>query len=197
MPGNTQEPLRLAFGRAALGTVLVAARGADLCAVFLGDDQQEVLQAWASRVEARGLYSADGWSYGGASDATLRAMLECVLHHIEYPAQAWAPDRSWPLRPLPGTSWQERVWRSLQAVPCGSTTSYSALARALGEPHAARAVGRACAANPMAILIPCHRVIRHDGALGGYRWGLARKHWLLQRERVWSSQSGSEPAILI
>lgn len=195
MLGTTQEPLRLACAGSALGMVLVAAQGAALCAVLLGDDHQEVWQAWASRAEAWGV-SLAGWSHGRTPDVMLRAMLECVVHHIEHPTQTWAPDRRWQSRPFPGTPWQERVWHSLKAIPCGSTTSYSALARALGEPHAARAVARACAANPLAVLIPCHRVIRHDGTLGGYRWGQARKHWLLLRERSWPSQTGSKPALL-
>ncbi len=83
---------------------------------------------------------------------------------------------------LKATSFQREVWRALQAIPYGSTRSYTEIARALGRPAASRAVARACAANPAAILIPCHRVVRSDGSLGGYRWGIERKRALLERE---------------
>ncbi|HTO58394.1 MAG TPA: methylated-DNA--[protein]-cysteine S-methyltransferase, partial [Pseudomonadales bacterium] len=81
-----------------------------------------------------------------------------------------------------GTAFQQRVWRALTEIPLGSTQSYADIARKLGEPHATRAVAQACAANPLAIAIPCHRVVRKDGALSGYRWGVERKRALLERE---------------
>ncbi|MEI2781377.1 MAG: methylated-DNA--[protein]-cysteine S-methyltransferase [Candidatus Competibacter sp.] len=81
-----------------------------------------------------------------------------------------------------GTAFQRRVWQALQAVPAGSTATYADIARKIGKPSAARAVARACAANPVAVLIPCHRVVRGDGGLGGYRWDLRRKRALLERE---------------
>ena len=84
---------------------------------------------------------------------------------------------------LIGTAFQQRVWRMLQAIPEGETRTYGQLAAALGSPGGARAVGSACGKNPVAVIVPCHRVIRDDGSLGGYRWGLARKQELLARER--------------
>jgi len=91
-----------------------------------------------------------------------------------------------------GTAFQERVWQALQAVPAGVTTSYAELARAIGAPRAVRAVAGACAANPLAVAIPCHRVLRSDGNLSGYRWGVERKRELLARER--DAASGSKRA---
>jgi AraC family transcriptional regulator of adaptative response/methylated-DNA-[protein]-cysteine methyltransferase len=82
------------------------------------------------------------------------------------------------------TAFQRRVWAALRAIPHGTVTTYAGLARSLGMPNGARAVGSACAANPVAIVLPCHRVVRGDGGLGGYRWGLERKHQLIERERA-------------
>jgi AraC family transcriptional regulator of adaptative response/methylated-DNA-[protein]-cysteine methyltransferase len=87
-----------------------------------------------------------------------------------------------------GTEFQQNLWCALEAIELGTTVSYSQLAKALAKPSAARAVARACAANPLAVAIPCHRVVRSDGTLAGYRWGVARKRWLLARERINSSQ---------
>lgn len=185
MHRNDGESYRLAPGRSVLGAVLVAAREEALCAVLLGDGQQDVLQDWFMRTAIESRISRD---------AVLTSMLEEVMRCIEQPGSSFA---AWPMRPLSGTPWQERVWQALRAIPCGSTTTYSALARALDKPQAARAVGRACAENPIAILIPCHRVVRHDGALGGYRWGMARKRLLLQREGVLCSPASDGPAILL
>jgi AraC family transcriptional regulator of adaptative response/methylated-DNA-[protein]-cysteine methyltransferase len=81
-----------------------------------------------------------------------------------------------------GTAFQQRVWQALRAIPCGETASYQQVAQAIGQPSAVRAVAGACAANTLAIVIPCHRVVRNDGALSGYRWGTARKALLLKRE---------------
>jgi AraC family transcriptional regulator of adaptative response/methylated-DNA-[protein]-cysteine methyltransferase len=100
-----------------------------------------------------------------------------VVRLIETPARAF----SLPLD-VRGSAFQERVWRALREIPAGQTLSYGELARKLDVPKAARAVARACADNPLAVAIPCHRVVRGDGGLGGYRWGLARKEKLLQRE---------------
>jgi AraC family transcriptional regulator of adaptative response/methylated-DNA-[protein]-cysteine methyltransferase len=82
-----------------------------------------------------------------------------------------------------GTAFQQRVWQALREIPCGATVSYAELAARVGVPDGARAVAGACAANPVAVAIPCHRVVRHDGALSGYRWGVERKQALLERER--------------
>ena len=81
-----------------------------------------------------------------------------------------------------GTAFQQRVWQALRKIPAGSTATYAQIAQRIGAPDAVRAVGQACAANPIAVAIPCHRVVRHDGALSGYRWGVERKRALLERE---------------
>ena len=109
------------------------------------------------------------WSY----------LLESVIDYIEDPSTASEP----PLD-LAGTPFQQEVWRALRAVPPGETTTYAELARRIGRPSAVRAVAGAVAANPLAVLVPCHRVIRSDGSLSGYRWGVVRKRELLARERL-------------
>ena len=101
-----------------------------------------------------------------------------VLVALAHPAQA----HSLPLDVVGGTDFQRRVWAALQRIPGGQTCTYTQLAQALGQPRAVRAVASACAANPVAVLVPCHRVLRSDGGLGGYRWGLARKQQLLAQE---------------
>jgi AraC family transcriptional regulator of adaptative response/methylated-DNA-[protein]-cysteine methyltransferase len=100
-----------------------------------------------------------------------------IVAYVEHPIQPFKR----PLDPA-GTAFQQRVWQALRQIPLGTTTTYSGLADRLGQPRAARAVARACAANPIAVLIPCHRVIRRDGGLGGYRWGIELKGKLLARE---------------
>jgi AraC family transcriptional regulator, regulatory protein of adaptative response / methylated-DNA-[protein]-cysteine methyltransferase len=160
---------RIVFATAAcaLGRVLVAATGRGLCAVSLGDDDA-ALEA-GLRAEFPGAEIAAG---------TPGPLLEEVLAIVA----GAAPDRELPLD-LRATGFQWRVWEALRAIPPGETRSYAGLARALGMPGAARAVGRACGANKLAIVIPCHRVRREDGALGGYRWGVGRKERLLEAER--------------
>ena len=108
----------------------------------------------------------------------LRPWMEALVRYLE-------GDRMEPRLPLDiqATAFQRRVWEHLQTIPRGSTATYQEVARALGEPKAMRAVGHACATNPVALVIPCHRVVRTDGGLGGYRWGLERKQALLQMEK--------------
>jgi AraC family transcriptional regulator of adaptative response/methylated-DNA-[protein]-cysteine methyltransferase len=114
-----------------------------------------------------------------AEDAGLKGWADRIVRFIT------APDQNLDL-PLDirGTAFQARVWRALQKIPLGKTASYSEIAAALGQPKAVRAVAQACAANKLALIVPCHRVIRSDGDLGGYRWGLERKRELLARERA-------------
>ncbi|AEB10884.1 methylated-DNA--[protein]-cysteine S-methyltransferase [Marinithermus hydrothermalis] len=116
-------------------------------------------------------------------DAGLRAWLEALLRHLEVGEAAL--DLPLDLRATP---FQWRVWRALRAIPYGETRTYQEVAVAIGAPSAVRAVARACAANPVALVIPCHRVVRADGGLGGYRWGVERKRALLERERWWASR---------
>jgi AraC family transcriptional regulator of adaptative response/methylated-DNA-[protein]-cysteine methyltransferase len=156
-----------------LGRVLIATCDAGaLRAVFLGDEEAPLVQALQHR-------------WGPAQRATLPGSVpERVLRAIENPAAAID---AVPLPP--GTPFQQQVWRALQQLPAGRTTGYAALAAAAGQPRAVRAVASACGANPLAVLVPCHRVLRSDGGLGGYRWGLARKRWLLEREGISIAQT--------
>jgi AraC family transcriptional regulator of adaptative response/methylated-DNA-[protein]-cysteine methyltransferase len=110
-------------------------------------------------------------------DARFEQLVSKVVGFVEAPALGL--DLPLDLR---GTAFQQRVWQALQKIPSGSTASYSAIAKRIGSPNAVRAVAQACGANVLAVAIPCHRVIRHDGALSGYRWGVERKRTLLERE---------------
>jgi len=112
-------------------------------------------------------------------DPGLKDWADQVVRFITAPGQA--PDLPLDIR---GTAFQARVWRALQKIPLGRTATYSEVARALGQPRAVRAVAQACAANNLALIVPCHRVIREDGDLAGYRWGVERKRALLERERA-------------
>lgn len=166
--GGRGETIRFALGECSLGTVLTASTARGVCAVWLGDDPEVLLHELQERFPHAQLI-------GG--DATYERTIAQVVGLVENPRQ--------PLNlPLDvrGTAFQHRVWRALQAIPAGETRSYAELAQALGLPRAARAVGHACGANLLAVAIPCHRVVRADGGLSGYRWGVERKLALLERE---------------
>jgi AraC family transcriptional regulator of adaptative response/methylated-DNA-[protein]-cysteine methyltransferase len=151
-----------------LGWLLLATTERGLCAVRFGESAMELEQALGREFPAATLRR---------HDAALRPWVDAVTRYLDG-------------QPLPhempldvqATAFQSRVWEALRAIPYGSTRSYSQVAQAIGQPTAVRAVARACATNPVAMVIPCHRVVRHDGALGGYRWGVARKRALLARE---------------
>ena len=159
-----------------LGRLLVAATSKGLCGLMWGDRDQELLEALAGRFRRR----------------TLRRGLEKAQRWFE-PVNRFLGgdpvDLSFPLDPA-GTPFQRTVWTQIQAIPLGRTLTYASLATALGNPGGARAVAGACAANPVALVIPCHRVIRSNGGLGGYRWGLQRKRSLLSLE---ASMTGDGP----
>ncbi|HZY87854.1 MAG TPA: methylated-DNA--[protein]-cysteine S-methyltransferase, partial [Gemmataceae bacterium] len=121
-------------------------------------------------------------------EAGLREWLAELLAHLE----GRRPHLELPLD-VQATAFQWRVWQELRAIPYGSTRTYTQIAERLGQPTAARAVARACATNPVSVVIPCHRVVRGDGSLGGYRWGLARKQALLDQEKAVASQGGGPP----
>jgi AraC family transcriptional regulator of adaptative response/methylated-DNA-[protein]-cysteine methyltransferase len=154
--------------RTSLGLLLVAVTERGICAVSLGDDEGALVAALGEEYPDATLVRAD--------DGRDR-LVDAVVEHVE--GRALAGDL--PLD-LQASAFQWQVWRALQRIPEGATRSYQAIARELGRPSAARAVARACASNRVAVLIPCHRVVRGDGALGGYRWGVARKAALLERE---------------
>ncbi|MCS6811795.1 MAG: methylated-DNA--[protein]-cysteine S-methyltransferase [Tepidimonas sp.] len=155
--------------RCALGAALLVAGRDGLQWLALGDDPSGLWAEWPTR------HPRIRWLDRGPPESWIEAVQACLDDELPH-------DR--PLPPLApaGTAFQHRVWAGLRALPRGVTISYQALAARLGQPTAARAVARACAANPLAVLIPCHRVVGSDGSLSGYRWGLARKRALLQRE---------------
>jgi AraC family transcriptional regulator of adaptative response/methylated-DNA-[protein]-cysteine methyltransferase len=152
-----------------LGRLLVAATPCGVCAVKLGDDDERLVS------ELRGEYPAAAVS---PDDSELAGWVEMILDSLS-PA---APDPRLPLD-VRATAFQRLVWRELQRIPRGTTRSYREIARRIGRPTAARAVARACATNPVALVVPCHRVVRDDGGLGGYHWGVRRKRALLDAER--------------
>ena len=154
--------------RTSLGLLLVAVTERGICSVALGDDEESLVGSLRAEYPAAEL--------ARATDANDR-LVDAVVAHVEGTARA----ADVPLD-VKATAFQWQVWRALQRIPEGATRSYQEIARELGHPSAARAVARACASNRIAVLIPCHRVVRGDGALGGYRWGVARKAALLARE---------------
>ena len=151
-----------------LGKVLVAGTERGISAVYLGDDE-------------RALVSALHKEYPRAEIARSAASNSDWLKEILSRVEGRAPSADLPLD-VQATAFQRRVWQELQKIPLGATRTYTQVARALGKPRSVRAVARACATNPTSIVVPCHRVVRADGALAGYRWGLQRKEKLLERE---------------
>lgn len=171
--GGAGAEIRFAIGQCALGAILVARTDKGVCAIMLGDDPDALLRALQDRFHNARLIGAD---------RAFEALVAQVVGFVEAPRLGL--DLPLDLR---GTAFQQRVWRALRDIPAGATASYADIARAIGAPLAVRAVAGACAANPVALAIPCHRVVRSDGALSGYRWGVARKRALLERE---AGQSG-------
>jgi AraC family transcriptional regulator of adaptative response/methylated-DNA-[protein]-cysteine methyltransferase len=168
--GGTGTVIRFAVGECSLGSVLVAASEKGVCAIFLGDDPDALVRELQDQFPKAQLI-------GG--DQEFEGMVARVIGFIEAPATGL--DLPLDVR---GTAFQQKVWQALQEIPAGSTLSYTDLAERLGVPKAIRAVARACASNAIAVAIPCHRVLRSDGNLSGYRWGVQRKGALLKREGV-------------
>lgn len=166
--GGEGMTIRFALGESALGTLLVAGTERGVCAVELGDDAETLLAAFQARFPRAKLVG---------DDADYAAHVARLAGFVAEPTAL--PDLPLDIR---GTVFQQRVWQALREIPPGETTSYSALAARIGAPRATRAVAGACAANRLALVIPCHRVVRSDGALGGYRWHVERKRALLDRE---------------
>ncbi|HEY1428105.1 MAG TPA: bifunctional DNA-binding transcriptional regulator/O6-methylguanine-DNA methyltransferase Ada [Candidatus Tumulicola sp.] len=163
------ETIRFAVGQSQLGAILVASSAHGVVAILLGDDPDALVRDLQDRFSQATLV-------GG--DAEYERLVARVVGFVEDPRKGV----ELPLD-VRGTAFQQRVWKALRAVPAGSTTSYSEVAARVGAPKAARAVGAACAANPLAVAIPCHRVVRTDGSASGYAWGVRRKRELLERER--------------
>ncbi|HZX70006.1 MAG TPA: bifunctional DNA-binding transcriptional regulator/O6-methylguanine-DNA methyltransferase Ada [Rhodanobacter sp.] len=166
--GGTDSEIRFAIGECSLGSILVAQSERGVCAILLGDDPDALARDLQDRFPKARLI-------GGDHD--YEQLVAQVVGFIEAPAIGL--DLPLDVR---GTAFQQRVWRALRDIPAGSTVSYSEIARRIGSPSAVRAVAGACAANMLAVAIPCHRVVRNDGGLSGYRWGVQRKRDLLDRE---------------
>jgi AraC family transcriptional regulator, regulatory protein of adaptative response / methylated-DNA-[protein]-cysteine methyltransferase len=167
--GAIAASIRYAIMDSPLGRILIAATDRGICAIQFGDSDLELLE---------GLKREFPFARRKADAGGLQAWMHAVLTQMD----GRAADPSLPLD-IRATAFQRRVWRYLQRIPFGATRSYNQVARAIGKPTAARAVARACATNPVAIAIPCHRVVRGDGTFGGYRWGIERKRALLEREQ--------------
>jgi AraC family transcriptional regulator of adaptative response/methylated-DNA-[protein]-cysteine methyltransferase len=166
--GGADVELYFAIAQSSLGAILVAKSAKGVCAISLDDDPEILLRDFQQKFPHAHLI-------GG--DREFERMVGQVISFIETPGTGL----ELPLD-IRGTAFQQRVWKALCDIPLGATASYSEIAKSIGEPKAARAVARACAANSIALAVPCHRVLRTDGALSGYRWGIERKRALLQRE---------------
>lgn len=166
--GGASAEIRYGIGDSSLGRVLAAASERGVCCIMLGDDDGELVADLGRRFpNARAI----------AADEDFQSTIDAVVTLVEEPEQGL----SLPLD-IRGTAFQRRVWQALQAIPAGETRSYAGLARDIGEPRAARAVAAACAANKLAVAVPCHRVIHSNGSDSGYRWGVERKRALLAKE---------------
>lgn len=166
--GGEAETIRFAVGQARLGAILVAATDVGVCAILLGDDPEVLLHELQDAFPRAELVGAD---------QGFEALVAQVVGFVDQPT----PRLDLPLD-VRGTAFQRRVWEALRALPPGATATYTQIAERIGSRTASRAVARACAANRLAVAIPCHRVIRADGSLSGYRWGVARKRALLATE---------------
>jgi AraC family transcriptional regulator of adaptative response/methylated-DNA-[protein]-cysteine methyltransferase len=160
--------IRFAVGECTLGAILVAVSGRGVCAISLSDDPHTLAHDLLDKFP-------DAELIGG--DNKFEQLVAKVVSYVEAPSLGL----DLPLDAR-GTSFQQQVWQALSDIPAGSTASYTDIARRIGAPKSVRAVARACAANTLAVAIPCHRVVGNDGALSGYRWGVERKRALLERE---------------
>jgi AraC family transcriptional regulator of adaptative response/methylated-DNA-[protein]-cysteine methyltransferase len=168
--GGHNAEIRFAAGQSSLGAIVVAQSQRGICAILLGDDPDLLVRDLQDRFPKARLI-------GG--DAAFEQLIAQVVGFIDAPALGL----NLPLD-VRGTAFQERVWQALREIPPGTTVSYGEIAARIGSPKAVRAVAQACGANHIAVAIPCHRVVRRDGDISGYRWGVERKRELLQREAV-------------
>jgi len=166
--GGAKMQIHFAVGECSLGSILVARSPRGVCAISIGDDPAALVKDLQDRFGRATLIG---------DDASFERLIARVVGLVEVPRLGL--DLPLDVR---GTAFQQRVWRALRDIPPGTTASYAQIAARIGAPKAARAVARACAANPLAVVIPCHRVVRSDGAISGYRWGVERKRQLLRRE---------------
>jgi AraC family transcriptional regulator, regulatory protein of adaptative response / methylated-DNA-[protein]-cysteine methyltransferase len=167
---NTQEKIHFAIGDSSLGLIVVGKSHKGLCSLSLGDDSYKLTRDLQERFPRAELIQRKSY---------IEKWLSTLIKFIDEPSAC--------LEDIPiderGTHFQLLVWQTLREIPMGSTASYSDVAKKIGLPKSARAVAQACAANPLAIVTPCHRVIKNNGMLSGYRWGKDRKQHLLQREK--------------
>jgi AraC family transcriptional regulator of adaptative response/methylated-DNA-[protein]-cysteine methyltransferase len=166
--GGTDSEIKFAVAECSLGSILVACSAKGVCAILLGDDPDALARDLQDRFPNADLIGGDS----GFEELVAR-----VVGFVEAPALGL--DLPLDVR---GTAFQQRVWQALCEIPAGETVSYTELARRIGAPKSVRAVAQACGANRIAVAIPCHRVVRNDGALSGYRWGVERKRALLEKE---------------
>lgn len=166
--GGTNAAMRFAVGECSLGSILVASSDKGIAAIFLGDDPDELIRDLQDRFPKAELI-------GG--NRAFEKIVAKVVGFVEAPGAGL--DLPLDVR---GTAFQHRVWQALRQIPPGSTATYAEIAKRIGQPRAVRAVGAACGANPIAVAIPCHRVVRSDGLSAGYRWKIDRKQALLDRE---------------
>jgi len=168
--GGVETNIRFAVGECSLGSILVAKSERGVCAILLGDDPEAL---------ARDLQDQFPNANLAGGDAQFEQLVAKVVGLVEAPGVGL--DLPLDVR---GTAFQQRVWQALKGIPVGVTASYAEIAKRIGSPGAARAVAQACASNRLAVAIPCHRVVRNDGAISGYRWGVERKRELLEREKA-------------
>jgi AraC family transcriptional regulator of adaptative response/methylated-DNA-[protein]-cysteine methyltransferase len=166
--GGAQTDIRFAVGECSLGSILVAQSDRGICAILLGDDPDSLVRELQDQFPKANLI-------GG--DASFEQLVAKVIGFVEAPSLGL--DLPLDVR---GTAFQQRVWQSLRKIPVGSTASYTDVAKLIGSPNSVRSVAQACGANALAVAIPCHRVVRNDGKLSGYRWGVERKRALLEKE---------------
>lgn len=167
--GGNGASIRFAVGESWLGPILVAASNKGVCAIYLGDDPAVLVRELQDRFPRAEIIG---------DDADFGRLVARVVGFVENPTAGL----ELPLD-IRGTAFQQRVWEALRQIPAGSTVSYAEIAERIGEPRSVRAVGQACGANDLAVAIPCHRVVRTDGSMSGYRWGVERKEQLLRREQ--------------
>jgi AraC family transcriptional regulator of adaptative response/methylated-DNA-[protein]-cysteine methyltransferase len=166
--GGADAAIKFAVGSCSLGSILVAASDKGVCAILLGDAPEALVRDLQDRFPRANLI-------GG--DRTFEQLAAEVIAFVE--GRSNRSDLPLDVR---GTAFQHRVWQALRDIPAGKTASYADIAKQIGQPKAVRAVAQACAANNLAVVIPCHRVVRNDGSLSGYRWGVERKRALLEKE---------------
>ncbi|MGO4175742.1 bifunctional DNA-binding transcriptional regulator/O6-methylguanine-DNA methyltransferase Ada [Bosea sp. TAF32] len=166
--GGANEEIKFAIGQTSLGAILVASSKKGVASILLGDNPDDLLRDLQDRFPKASLIGAD---------RAYEALISRVVGFVENPGVGL--DLPLDVR---GTAFQRRVWKALQEIPVGARVSYAEIARRIGSPNSVRAVAGACAANNLAVAVPCHRVVRSDGALSGYAWGVDRKRTLLDRE---------------